>query len=339
MPYTVNWNGGFQWEFGRNLIADINYQGSSGVGLLNRWDINAIPLDVSTDPVQLERIRTQSQNFRPYPHFGSVSHYSNYGHSSFHSGTVKVEKRFSQGFSLTSFYTFSKSIDEASDDGTGSGRTFYNRRLEKARSNYDVTHRWVTYALVEMPFGKGRRWMNSSNWFVNGALGGWELNLIQTVESGIPLSFGIAGSPNVYLPGTVRANMAPGMTYDDIKLDWDPKGPCRHQIACSLPWANINAFAYPASFTPGTSGRNIVTGPGMFWHQISISKTFTFFERLKGSLRYDVNNPFKQYFFSNPGTTVDFRNPQNFGKITGNQGSFSGQGGRLYQQIIFKLEF
>lgn len=339
MPYTVNWNGGFQWEFGRNLIADINYQGSAGVGLLNRWDINQIPLNVSTDPAQLETIRRASQNYRPYPHFGSVFHYSNYGHSSFHSGTVKVEKRFSQGFSLTSFYTFAKAIDEASDDGTGSGRTFYNRRLEKARSNFDVTHRWVTYAVVEMPFGKGRKWLNNSNWFVNGALGGWELNMIQTLENGIPLSFGITGSPNVYLPGTVRADMAPGATYDDIKLPWDAHGPCRHQTACAEPWANINAFAYPASFTPGNSGRNIQTGPGMIWHQISISKTFTFFERLRGSLRYDVNNPFKRYFFNNPNTTVDFRNPQNFGKISGNQGSFSGQGGRLYQQIIFKLEF
>ena len=63
--------------------------------------------------------------------------------------------------SFTSFYTWGKSIDEASDDGTAGGVTYYNRRLEKARSNYDVAHRWVTYAIWDMPFGKGKRFLNS----------------------------------------------------------------------------------------------------------------------------------------------------------------------------------
>ena len=58
-------------------------------------------------------------------------------------------------------------------------------------------------------------------------------------------------------------------------------------------------------------------------------------------MRYDVNNPLKYYFFNNPTSTVDLRaaNRVNFGKITGNQGSFSGLGGRLYSQVVFKLEF
>jgi hypothetical protein len=339
MPYMMNWNGGFQWEFANRMLLDLSYQGSAGVGLLNRWDINAIPLDISTDPVRLEEIRRSSQNFRPYPHFGSVLHYSNYGHSSFHSGTVKFEKRMSRGVSLTSFYTFAKAIDEDSDDSAAGGITFYNRRLEKARSDFDVTHRWVTYALWELPFGRGKKWMRDANWLVNGVLGNWELNVIQTLENGIPLGFGFAGSPNVYLPGGTRPDMATGMTYDVIKLPWDAHGPCRHQLACAEPWANINAFAYPAAFTAGNSGRNIQTGPGMIWHQVSISKGFVIRERVNGSLRFDMNNPFKRYFFNQPANSVDFRNPQNFGKINGNQGSFSGQGGRLYMQVIFKLQF
>jgi hypothetical protein len=339
MPYVMNWNGSVQWEFASNMLLDLSYQGSGGVGLLNRWDINAIPLDISRDPVQLENIRRASQNFRPYPHFGSIFHYSNYGHSTYHSGTVKIEKRYSQGLSLTSFYTWSKSIDEDSDDGGAGGVTFYNRRLEKARSDHDVTHRWVTYALYSLPFGRGKKWLRDAHPIVNGILGNWELNGIQTIESGVPFGFGFTGSPNVYLPGTLRPDLAPGKTYDDIKVPWDRKGPCRHQQACALPWMDVNAFAYPASFTPGQTGRNIITGPGNFWHQLSISKTFPFRERLRGTLRYDINNPLKLYFFNQPNNTVDLRNTQSFGKITGNQGSFSGLGGRTYMQIIFKLEF
>jgi hypothetical protein len=337
----MNWNGGFQYQFGNSMMAELTYQGSAGVGLLNRWDINQVPLNISTDLAVLNQVANAPQNYKPYTQFGSIFHYANYGHSSFHSGTIKVEKRMSKGFSITSFYTFGKAIDEASDDGAATGVTFYNRRLEKGRASYDVTHRWVTYALWELPFGRGRKWMNNANWFVNGALGGWELNVIQTAESGLPLTFSHTGSPNRYLPGSLRPDMAPGRTYDSIRLDWDRKGPCRHQTACRPPWGDVDAFAYPAAFTAGNSGRNILTGPGNFWHQVSISKTFTFMERLRGTLRYDVNNPLKYYFFNPPSTAVDLRAASrvNFGQITGNQGSFSGLGGRLYQQIVFKLEF
>lgn len=197
----------------------------------------------------------------------------------------------------------------------------------------------MTYGVCELPFGRGKRWLGNTNRVVDGVLGNWELSVIQTLENGIPFGFGIAGQHSVFLPGNVRPDMAPGKTYDDMKLPWDSKHPCRHNVACAPAWANLNAFAYPASFTPGQSGRNIQTGPGMLWHQASISKQIRIGERLKGTLRYDINNPFKRYFFSRPNNTVNFRNPQNFGKITSNQGSFSGQGGRTYMQVIFKLEF
>jgi hypothetical protein len=65
-------------------------------------------------------------------------------------------------------------------------------------------------------------------------------------------------------------------------------------------------------------------------------------ERIRGTLRFDINQPLKIPFFSPldaTGSRVDLRNPQNFGKITGTQGSFSGQGGRLYMHAIFKVEF
>ncbi|PYV09016.1 MAG: hypothetical protein DMG07_24190, partial [Acidobacteria bacterium] len=292
-PYILNWNAGLQWQFASTSVLELIYQGSSGVGLLERWDTNQIPLDVSTDPAQLDRIRRAPQDYKPYTQFGSIFHYGNYGHNSFHSGTAKYEKRFSRGFNFASFYTFSKAIDESSDDGAASGITFFNRRLEKGRSAYDVTHRWVTYALYELPFGRGRRFLGGGGPLVNRVAGGWRLGMIQTVESGAPFGFTFAGTDNVFLPGVQRPNLAPGKTYDDIRLDWDRYGPCRHSVACKLPWADINAFAIPASFTPGKTGRNILSGPGYVWHQITIAKQVPVSERVKGTLRVDFNNPFK----------------------------------------------
>jgi hypothetical protein len=338
-PYVMNWNASLQRQLTSTMLVELSYQGSAGVGLLNWWDINAIPLDISRDFAELDRIRRAPQNYRQYPQFGSILHYSNYGHNTFHSGTIRFEKRQSHGLTLSSFYTFSKAMDESSADAGAAGVTFYNRRLEKGRADYDVTNRWVTYAVYDLPIGRGRRLLGQSGRWTNALLGGWNLSVIQTLENGIPFGFGFSGSSNFYLPGVMRPDMAAGKTYDDIKVSWDAHGPCRHTIACALPWADLNAFAYPASFQPGMSGRNIQTGPGLIWHQISMSKEFRISERFRGAVRYDLNNPFKRYFFSRPNNVVDFRNPQTFGKITGNSGSFSGLGGRLYQSIEFKVEF
>jgi hypothetical protein len=164
--------------------------------------------------------------------------------------------------------------------------------------------------------------------------------VIQTIEAGAPYGFTHTGSSNVYLPGVLRPDLRPGKTYDDIKLPWDRHGRCRHLVACLDPWTDINAFAYPASFTPGQAGRNIISGPGVLWHQVSAAKSFPVKERLTGTLRVDVNNPFKVPFFGFPNSAVDFRNPERFGKITSTRGVTSGLGAsKLFIEAHFKLEF
>jgi hypothetical protein len=89
----------------------------------------------------------------------------------------------------------------------------------------------------------------------------------------------------------------------------------------------VGCFAALAAFIPGDAGRNIVTGPGLIYSQASASKTFAFTERWKLQFRFDFQNPFHNYGFSNPSNTVDFKNSQLFGKITGDQttASFGGQ--------------
>jgi len=338
-PYVMNWTGGFQYQLTGTMLVELSYQGSAGVGLLNRWDVNAIPLDISTNFATLERIRTSAQNYKPYPQFGSVYHYANYGHNTYHAAILRFEKRLSHGTTITSFYTRAKAIDEASTDGAAGGVTFYNRRLEKGRANYDVANTWTTYVTYELPFGRGRKFMGNSGRVLNAIGGNWNLNLIQTLQDGVPVSFTQTGSSNVYLPGNLRPNMAPGKTYGDIQIPWDAHGPCRHNAACALPWADINAFAIPDSYNVGQAGRNVIDGPGLIWHQASIAKEFHIRERGRATLRFDVNNPFKRYFYSAPNSAVNFRNPQAFGKITGSQGSYSGVGGRMYMYVIFKLQF
>ena len=68
----MNWSGGVEWELLSNLLMETIYQGSAGVGLLNNWDINAVPLNIASDYATLDNIRRNVQNFKPYPQFGQV---------------------------------------------------------------------------------------------------------------------------------------------------------------------------------------------------------------------------------------------------------------------------
>ncbi|MDX1979130.1 MAG: carboxypeptidase-like regulatory domain-containing protein [Bryobacteraceae bacterium] len=336
-PYVMNWSGGFQWEFRPQWLTEIQYQGSAGVGLLNNWDMNVVPLDVSRDFATLDRIRTSYQNFRPYNQFGAIQHYSNYGHNTYHGVTFRVEKRYSSGMTLNSFFTFSKSINDVDEDGGAGGITFYNRRLEKGRAAYDVRNRWVTTWTYELPFGKGKKWMNNGG-IRNHLFGGWELVWIQTFQTGTPFTVSFAGSPNVYLPGASRPNQV--LPNDQAKLKHVDIGPNRFPFAAQNRYLNFDAFAYPDSFTPGTLGRNTLEAPGIVWAQASLSKEWTIFERLRFHLRFDANNITKYHSFNPPNASFNLRDRSAFGTFNGTRGSFSDVGtGRWHGIMVFRLQW
>jgi hypothetical protein len=334
-PYIMNWSGGIQYQLTSQVLTEAIYQGSAGVGLLNNWDINAIPLDISNDPARLQQIFQASQNFRPYPQFGAIQHYSNYGHNTYHGLTLRTEKRFSRGFFLNSFYTFSKTLNDADNDGGAGGVTFYNRSLEKGRANYDVTHRFVTVFIAELPFGKNRRWLQSGP--LEKVFGGWEFMYSHTLQTGTPVSITFAGSPFNYLPGVRRPIQV--LPNDEARVkNWD-LGPNRFPTSAQNRLFNIDAFRYPAAFTPGTLGRNTLNGTGMNWAQFSLSKEFPIRERLKFVLRWDMNNPFKTQAFANPDAVFNLQNPATFGRHSGTRGSFGDIGGRLHSFLVLRVEW
>ena len=335
MPYTLNWSGGVQYQISNTWLTEVLYQGSSGVGLLNNWDINVLPLNVSTDRAQLTTIRNAYQNFKPYPQFGSIQHYSNYGHNTHHGMTVRVDKRYSSGFTVNSFWTWSKSINDVDDDGGAGGITWYNRRLEKGRASYDVQHRWVSTITYELPVGKGKKYMSSGR-VKNAVFGGWELMFGQTFQTGPPFTVGFGGSPNLYLPGSNRATqIAPN---DQVKLAHVDIGPNRFPFSAQKRYLDINGFRYPDSFTVGTLGRNTLEAPGIVWGQASLAKEWPIHERLKFSLRFDANNVYKYHSFNPPNSTYNATDPSNFGTFNGTRGSFSDIGtDRWHGIMVFRV--
>ena len=132
MPYVANWSAGLQWGLANNWLLETVYQGQAGVGLINSWDVNAIPLNISSDPAMLNSIFQATQNYKPYPQFGSINFHSNFSHNTYHSGTVRVEKRLSSGLTLTAFYTLQKALSDAENEGGASGITFITGVWRKA---------------------------------------------------------------------------------------------------------------------------------------------------------------------------------------------------------------
>ena len=337
MPYIMNWSGGFQWNFTQNWLMEATYQGSRGVRLLNAWNINQIPLNISRDPDVLRTIFQAQQNYKPYPQFGTIRHYSNYGNNSYHGLTLRGEKRYSAGLLLNAFYTFSKALNNGDNDGDVTGIDFYNRALEKGRANYDIRHRFVSVMTYELPFGRGRRFMNQGG-FIDHLLGGWDFAYTQTLQSGPPMTVSFAGSPFNYLPGASRPNLVPGA--DPVTPNWNI-GPHRFPTQAQVPYLNAAAFEYPAAFTAGTMGRNVLEAPGIVWPQFSLSKQWTVYERARFILRWDANNPFKSPNYGAPNTTFNLQNLANFGRVgTATRGGFSDIGtAQPNHLLVFRLEW
>lgn len=336
MPYIMSWSGSLQYQLSPTWLIETTYQGTSGVGLLNVWNINAIPLNISTDLTVLNQIFGATQNYVPYTQFGQIRHSSNYGHSSYHGGTVRVERRFSRGMTLNTFYTYAKALDEVDTESTATGVDFYNRRLEKGLGAFDVTHRFVNTFTYDLPFGQGRRFLNKGGW-VDKVLGGWMFTWTDTLQSGRVFGVSFAGSPNRYLPGLSRPNILTPIEAAYVQ-PWEI-GPNRFPTAAQNHYLNTAAFAYPAAYTVGTLGRNTFRGPLLYWPQAALAKQWSIAERVRFTLRANVNNVVKRPQFSTPGSVYNTSNLGNFGTFTGVVGGFAGIGGQFHTMIVLRLEF
>jgi hypothetical protein len=191
----------------------------------------------------------------------------------------------------------------------------------------------------ELPYGKGRKWGSGMGPVTNAILGGWELSWIQTLESGNPLTFSFANSPFNYFPtfaGTRRPDLVSQPVYDFGQ--WNNGGPDRFTQQNLPAVIDINAFAYPAAFTVGNAGRNIITGPRLVWAQASAQKNFKIGERWNAQLRWDMQNALKTYNFTGPSTTVDFRNPRTFGKLGADPRTAS-LGGQPLMNLTLMIQF
>jgi hypothetical protein len=167
-----------------------------------------------------------------------------------------------------------------------------NIKGERSKSLYDAPQRLVLTALWEVPLGK------SGNPLYRAIAGGWQLNEIMTLQSGLPIPLQLP----VQNSGADRPSVVPGVS----------DKPAQRSLA---QWFNTAAFAAPAPFTYGTVSRTLpdVSSGGLFNMDFSAFKNFTVRERFKFQFRAEAFNLTNTPTFEVPGTT--FGTPT-FGQVT-----------------------
>jgi hypothetical protein len=291
---TDNWSLQLQDELAQDLIMTIGYIGQEAQNLHSGYlsNINNIPesdfslgdrLDIpgtyiamggSNDGVNAPYPSFQGnlgQALRPFPQYDYIAGdccLENLGHSSYHALVASLARRFRNGFNLQASYTWSKLLTDADSaipfsyiTGSGGntlrqGEGSSNLKLDKAVSAQNTPHQFSLSYLYQLPFGHGRRWLNS-NHAMDLLVGGWQIGGIQRYQSGVPISFGCAtGIP--YYQNCITYTAGPasfgGTDFGSPEFKSNKNGPS---------YFNQESWFKPAYRLPGSAAANGATDPGV----------------------------------------------------------------------------
>jgi hypothetical protein len=300
--YMQHWNFNIERQIGERGVLEVAYVGSKGTKLLTARDINqpqpsALPPGLPFVP-------------RPDPRFDDINLLESRATSNYNALQARFQQRLARGFTALASYTWSKSIDDASNFFSSAGDPNFpqnsnNVAAERGRSNFDVRHRLSVSYSWALPFGKNQKYLDD-NGFLSTVLTGWETYGIITAQSGRP--FTVALLPEIDNSGTGRSILGFGAN-DRPNLIGNPElsNPTTGQ------WFNTSAFAFPAPGTFGNAGRNILDGPGFHNVNVSLMKNTALSERLNLQFRAEAFNLFNHPNFNLPD---NFLGSPTFGRIT-----------------------
>jgi Carboxypeptidase regulatory-like domain/TonB dependent receptor-like, beta-barrel len=301
---THEWNVSVQKELPFSSSLTLTYLGTHRSDPMAAYSYNAVPPGQYTD----------LQAALPYPTLGSINLYQNGGSTWYNGLTAMWERRFSDGLGFVVSYAYSKSmLDGTAEDTVGSVQPFTPAGYLRGRSAYDRTHIASISGVYDLPFGRRRKYMSSSNAVMDGVIGGWEFTSIVAYQSGDPLSF--------YVPGATLGNGYG--TRADLVGDPQIGNPSPQQ------WFNPAAFAAPPNYTYGNSGIGIMNGPGYFDLDTGLMKNFNFTESKYLQFRWEMFNALNHVNYNDPQTTINL----------GSTGEIFSAGPARIMQFALKLYF
>ena len=264
-----------QRELAKNTRLDIAYVGNHGLKL--QGFINANQFNPSAGFAQANR---------PYPKFSDITEALNGFSSNYNSLQARYEQRFVAGLTLLNSFTWSHSLDEASaslEGNTPAPQDGNNIHGDYGQSDYNLPISNITSLIYELPFGRGRHFLSTTNGFVDAALGGWQLSIINTMQSGTPFNITYTPAAGNSVSPTIansfrganlyRPNLVPGV---------NPRLNTRIAGSGYVQYLNPAAFSFPQTGTAtglqspfGNLPRNYLRNPAFYQTDLALNKKFS----------------------------------------------------------------
>jgi hypothetical protein len=234
------------------------------------------------------------------------------GISNYDSLQAKINRSFTRGYSLLASYTWAHGRDNGPapfDLGKGGNypQNPFDLGAEYANSDTDLRNHLVASQIIELPFGRGKRFISSPSPIAQSLLGGWQLNSITTFQTGKPFNVVSNGNDPSY-PG-LRPNLVAGpyVAHHSI-TQWF------NTAAFSVPFGQASSTAAGKTLIVGNAGRNILYGPGYSNEDMSLFKVLNLPQEMKFQIRIEAFNLLNTAHYDNP--LSNMAAGREFGKIT-----------------------
>lgn len=291
-PYIQSWLFSVQRELTRNTVLEVAYNGNHSVHLPIVADYNqALPNALGgTLGVQARR---------PIPGYGAITWVDPAGSNNYNGLSIRVEHKYTNGLYLLNSFTWSKALGTSEQSlETYPGYTLANpqniRNLagERGPTSFDVKFINVSSVLYQLPFGKGRKFGSAMSPVFDALFGGWESNVINTLNTGTPVNVNY---------GPVAANDGSGAISDFrglavLRPNFSGAGidQSKSQLINTY-FAGYTFTTPPANAPYGNLSRNYFRTPGLWQLDFAVNKTF--------KIRELARLQFRSEFFNLPNRT------------------------------------
>lgn len=294
LPYYQEYDFSIQRQITTTVMVEASYVGNKGSRITGYIPNN--PARFIADPITGAPPSEGNVNDRVEFEPGILSPqgyiFTNYAHSNYNALEVQGTKRFGHGSTILASYTWAKALDMISNNNSsGNIANPFNLEASYGPAAFNRQNSFVISWLYAIP-------IHFANHVADSLLSGWTVTAIQSVSSGLPITF-FAGQ-DVALDGTgdgQYAQLVPGATAQTVEL----KHPNR--AAAVAEFFNVNAFVNPNKESPGTYGnssKGFINGPGYADTDASVLKDFALPASYRLQFRVESFNTFNQVDFANP---------------------------------------
>jgi hypothetical protein len=297
--YPMETSNGYIQQFNLTLehqLSDVglraSYVGSRNIGMNYNLSINKP--QPSLIPFTAAR--------RPYPQYVNVSYAQTDGRNNYDSFTLEGKRR-TGWVTFDGFWTWAHAMSNNLNLENPYNHHFWNRDDSTPR------HRVVMNSLFELPVGRGRRFLPNAPAALNHAVGGWKVAWIAMMQTGQFFSPSYAGrdASNTNTSGGLPDRLCNGNFPAD-------------QRSVDSRWFDASCFAAPPNGRFGNSGVNVLEGPGLHSHNMSLTKRFSLTERFQLDYMATISNIFNHPNFEIPAANISV--PGQVGIITAQHGRF-----------------